>query len=200
MSGIRGSEDERRTQILEAAARLLDHYGPHKTTVSDIAREAGVGVGSVYLEFPSKEAIIEELSRRRHTTVLGAMRKAADGAAGEGYARRLQAAMDARVESFLAQARGGAHAGDLVHCFHSAVQGAHERYQQEERALLSDLLAEGSRTGDLDVGDPEIAARALQRAYASFCPPALYFMPREDLLPLLSVLHHIILNGLVRRS
>src|SRR4029079_9279854 len=67
----------RREQILSAADRLLRHYGPNKTTVADVAREAGIGVGSVYLEFPSKDALIEELSRARHRAVLAAMRAAA---------------------------------------------------------------------------------------------------------------------------
>src|SRR3954470_12265580 len=64
----------RREQILKAADRLLRHYGPHKTTVADVAREAGVGVGSVYLDFPSKDALVEELSRSRYRAVLDAMR------------------------------------------------------------------------------------------------------------------------------
>jgi len=68
------SEAARREQILQAAERLLQHYGPQKTTVADVAREAGIGVGSVYLEFPSKEAIVEALSRARYEAVLEAMR------------------------------------------------------------------------------------------------------------------------------
>src|SRR5262245_17349677 len=69
-------EVDRREQILEAADRLLRHYGPHKTTIADVAREANVGVGTVYLEFCSKEALIEELSQTRHRAVLDAMRAA----------------------------------------------------------------------------------------------------------------------------
>src|SRR5579862_5496214 len=68
---------QRRRCILEAADRLLRHYGPQKTTVADVAREAGVGVGTVYLEFPSKDALVEELSRTRYRSVLRVMREAA---------------------------------------------------------------------------------------------------------------------------
>ena len=52
----------RSDQILDAAERLLRHYGRNKTTVSDIAREAGIAVGSVYLEFETKDAIVAALS------------------------------------------------------------------------------------------------------------------------------------------
>src|SRR5512140_1621330 len=89
------TEAQRRAIILAAADRLLRHYGPQKTTVADVAREAGVGVGTVYLEFPSKDAIVEELSRARHRAVLDAMRAAA-GAAGTAE-ERLTGALDARL-------------------------------------------------------------------------------------------------------
>src|SRR6059036_2207992 len=43
--------------ILDAAERLLARYGYRKTTVDDLAREAGIGKGTVYLHFPSKEEV-----------------------------------------------------------------------------------------------------------------------------------------------
>lgn len=53
--------DERRERILDACAALLLKYGYDKTTVSDIAQEAGVSKGAIYLHFPSKEAMAEAL-------------------------------------------------------------------------------------------------------------------------------------------
>ena len=50
---------ERETRILQAAAQLFAHYGFDKTTVSDIAREAGVSKGAIYLHFASKEELLE---------------------------------------------------------------------------------------------------------------------------------------------
>ena len=71
---------DRRVLILQAAERLLGHYGLQKTTVADIAREAKIGVGTVYLEFNSKDAIISELSDAKYRHVLRAMRRAARAA------------------------------------------------------------------------------------------------------------------------
>lgn len=53
--------DTRFIRILDATRKLLIHYGYDKTTVSDIAREAGISKGAVYLEFPSKDALIHAL-------------------------------------------------------------------------------------------------------------------------------------------
>ncbi len=51
----------RETRLLDAAADLFVHYGYDKTTVSDIARQAGVSKGAIYLHFPSKDALFEAL-------------------------------------------------------------------------------------------------------------------------------------------
>ena len=61
-------DQPRREKLLEVADRLFRHYGPQKTTMADVAREAGIGVGTVDLEFPSKAALVLALSPRRYTT------------------------------------------------------------------------------------------------------------------------------------
>jgi AcrR family transcriptional regulator len=52
---------EKREAILAAALRLIARFGLHNTPMSAVAREAGVAVGTVYLYFPSKEAMINAL-------------------------------------------------------------------------------------------------------------------------------------------
>jgi AcrR family transcriptional regulator len=45
-------------RILDAADRLLARYGYQKMTIDDLAREVGIGKGTVYLHFGSKEEIV----------------------------------------------------------------------------------------------------------------------------------------------
>ncbi len=61
-----GREDasERRQRLLDVAATLFVRFGFDKTTVADVAREAGVGKGSVYLHFESKDTLLEALMLR----------------------------------------------------------------------------------------------------------------------------------------
>lgn len=56
--------DTRAQRILDAAYELLLRYGYDKTTVSDIAKEAGVSKGAIYLHFASREALFEALVLR----------------------------------------------------------------------------------------------------------------------------------------
>src|ERR1043166_7319215 len=46
-----------RDAILDATDKLLSLYGYKKMTIDDLAREVGIGKGSVYLHFKSKEEI-----------------------------------------------------------------------------------------------------------------------------------------------
>lgn len=52
---------ERNQRILDAAAKLFAHYGYDKTTVNDIAVEAGISKGAVYLHYKSKEDLFDSL-------------------------------------------------------------------------------------------------------------------------------------------
>lgn len=51
--------DTRTERILVAARALMLRYGYDKTTVNDVAKEAGVSKGAVYLHYVSKEDIFE---------------------------------------------------------------------------------------------------------------------------------------------
>src|SRR3954453_11545333 len=51
-------------RILDAADRLLARYGYQKMTIDDLAREVGIGKGTVYLHFSSKEEGVVSQSDR----------------------------------------------------------------------------------------------------------------------------------------
>jgi len=193
----KGGDPERRAQILDCAEKLLAHYGPGKTTIGDIAREAGIGTGSVYLEFESKDEIIAELAGRRHGTVLAAMRAAAlEGS----YAERLMHALEARIHAFFEVANQGAHACDLVFCKSTAVKNAYGRFREDELRFVAELLREGTRAGELDVKQPKRAAELVQRAYATFSPPWLFELDRREALACVRAMNELLLAGLLRRS
>lgn len=55
---------ERRTQILDAAERRFSRAGFHRTTMQDVAVEAGMSPGNLYRYFPSKDALVAGLCER----------------------------------------------------------------------------------------------------------------------------------------
>ncbi|MFO7586178.1 MAG: TetR/AcrR family transcriptional regulator [Anaerolineales bacterium] len=50
--------DERRSQIIEAAIKVFIRKGYRKTTMPDIASEAGLSIGGVYWYFKGKDEIV----------------------------------------------------------------------------------------------------------------------------------------------
>lgn len=212
----------RRTQILDAACALLRCQGPSKTTIAQIARKAGVGVGTVYLEFRSKDAIIAALSRRRHDTVIDAMRRAAgepladeacaercgdadDTAAATDAATRLRAVFDVRTARLLELADDGSHSATLLHNNECAVvSAACAEFSRAQHELLVRAVERGVAEGAFAARDVDATARALVLAYSSFEPPALLQMLRQrDRATIqhdLSAIHDLVLRGLVVRA
>lgn len=190
----------RRRLILESAARLFRHYGHAKTTIADIAREAEVGVGTVYLEFPSKEAIVEELSASAHVRVLDAMRRVAEARANENFSERLAGVLEARVVTFQKLAAEGQHACELVHCKAIAVKTVHARFRDDELSLLKQMLEDARSMHELANVDIERSAALIQRAYATLSPPWLFEQPAEEASRVARDMCRLLLLGLMTRA
>ena len=89
-----GERDERlarEERILDAAATLLMRWGYRKTTIDDVAREAGVGKGTIYLHWRDKNELFQAAIMRANQ-LLGQdiMRRIADDPQG-GLPHRLWA-------------------------------------------------------------------------------------------------------------
>ena len=190
----------RRQLILETAARLFGHYGPAKTTIGDIAREAGIGVGSVYLEFESKDDIVRELAGERHQRVVVGMRNAARRG---DHATRIAAALEARVRILFELAQDGAHACDLMSCGGAAKPRPSVgpgRFAEAERELLVTLLRAGIDAGEFEPVEPDQVARTIEHAYSALSPPWIYCQEPEDAASLSRALGHLLVFGLRARS
>jgi AcrR family transcriptional regulator len=68
----------RREQIIRAATTCFARNGFHRTTMQQICKEAKLSPGSVYSWFPSKRAIIREMTTRRLRTFEEALAVAED--------------------------------------------------------------------------------------------------------------------------
>jgi len=77
--------------IVEAAARILETAGPEGFNTNAVAARAGVSVGSLYQYFPSKQALVAELSRRNAETALAGLAQAAERTRGRPMLERLRA-------------------------------------------------------------------------------------------------------------
>ncbi|GAA0939387.1 helix-turn-helix domain-containing protein [Pseudonocardia zijingensis] len=67
-------------RVLDSAAELLVRWGYQRVTIEDVARDAGIGKGTVYLHFRSKDALFLTVLMRVHRQIVERMadRMAAD--------------------------------------------------------------------------------------------------------------------------
>jgi AcrR family transcriptional regulator len=214
------TEPNRRERILSAAERLFQHYGPGKTTMADIARECGIAVGSVYLDFSSKEEILSELAGKRAQTVAERMRAAKAPTSAERLVRMLEA----RVEALFDLAREGQHACDLVRsgCFGkegrsaaSSRGGPEPRasktpangnggsptlaFGEEPRAVLEEELRRGVEGGELAIDNVAEVRETIELAFTVLAPPHVYLLERKVATRVATRIGTLVVFGLVKR-
>lgn len=197
---------ETRAAILAAARLRFLHYGFKKTTIDEIAADAGIGKGTVYLYFCSKEDILFTIAREVKRNVTEQMRAIAGSLAmPEEKVRRMMLAAVLAVHD---AARAATHGAELVEemlrpQLMQCVQGE----RAEQLALLTEILTEGARRGEFDLlgGDAAQAATQLTLAMVSFFPP--YVNPchdqpacRHDLEMRAHAMLDFLLYGLRRRA
>ena len=69
-------DPDRSQNIIEAAVRVFARKGYYNSRVSDIAREAGIAAGTIYLYFKTKDDILVTLFRDKMAEFVGSLCKA----------------------------------------------------------------------------------------------------------------------------
>lgn len=68
------SESVERDKIVDAAIRCFERFGPQRTSMNDIADEAGISRRTLYRQFDDRPALVAEILDRRlshlHTSVV----------------------------------------------------------------------------------------------------------------------------------
>jgi AcrR family transcriptional regulator len=128
-----------RERVLDAATELVRRDG-EKVPMADIARRAGVGVGTVYRHFATREDLLGALVHRSFALALANARTAAGapGSALDGIRVFLTATLRDR-DRFVLPLHGGPVA------FNAAIR----ELQAEVREVLQALLDRGQSAGEL---------------------------------------------------
>ncbi len=160
LSRRKEASELRRSAILRAARTVFAHQGYADTVVDDIAAQAGIGKGTLYLYFPSKEqiylaALLEDARTLDRLTREGM-------AAAATWQEKLRAYMDVKLQYFDAHQ-------DFVRIYMTefrsmCMQGKpldselHHLIQEGE-AQLAQVFAAAAATGEVRAVDPELAEK-----------------------------------------
>ena len=185
---------EKREAILRAAITVFAHNGYFNAKVADIAREAGVADGTVYLYFKSKEEILHSIFDRSVDEALTAARA------------QIKAIADARERlrriAFLHLERLGADR-DLAVVFQVELRGSTKFMEEFSAAgfaeyleLIRSTFEEGQRAGvfrrDLNA---KVVAKILFGALDEMATNWIISKRSYKLAPMADVVMDVFLNG-----
>ena len=106
---LRADARRNRERIIRSARKVFARDGV-EAQMDDVARDAGVGVGTLYRHFPTKEALLVELVREKLTAFTAILRGALtrDGESGAVFREAIsQAAMAASCDAGMQELMAG---------------------------------------------------------------------------------------------
>lgn len=151
--------EAKREAILAASITLFGRYGYRRTSMEEIAREAGIAKGTVYLYFATKEALFRALSQQ---TLDRALADAGRAAAAPGtLVERLYGVLEAKYGYFHGVVHSSPHAGELIDSKNRLSADVFARGDRAYLRLLARLLAAAERSGALDLARLGASAESL---------------------------------------
>jgi len=163
---------EVRDAILDATDKLLARYGYQKMTIDDLAAEVGIGKGSIYLHFKSKEQIalshvdriIERLCAR-----LGRIAKS-DLPADEKLREMVLLRVSYRFESVQHYSES---INELLSSLRAKLLARRREHHGLEVAILARVVKQGQKQNIFLKGTPSETANAFITATNALLPFAL---------------------------
>lgn len=195
-------DNDIRDMILDAVGRLLERYGYRKMTVDDIAHEAGIGKGTIYLYFPSKEEMALSWIDRANQAMQERLRQIADSDLPPD--ERVRRMLVTRVMiPFDGTQRFALSLDDLFAAVRPAFFARRVAYLEGEAGILAQVLADGRDRGMFGFEDADAVAHALLLATNSLLPYSLstnQLGRREEIEAKALGIANLLLNGILHRS
>ena len=199
MRSARSLTTDKREAILRAATSVFAHNGYFNSKVADIAREAGVADGTVYLYFKSKEDILHSIFDRNVEEALDAARKRIERVTDPKEKLRQIATL--HLERLSADR-------DLAVVFQVELRGSTKFMEEFSAAGFAEYLAliratfeEGQRAGifraDLNA---KVVAKILFGALDEMATNWILSKRRYKLAPMADEVLDIFLNGVNQRE
>jgi AcrR family transcriptional regulator len=143
-------------RILHAAFERFSRYGFRRTSMADIAAEAGVSRAALYLQFRNKEEIFRSLAKDLHDEALAGAAEAlgADGSLDE----RLTAALEAKSLRFVEIALGSPHGSELLDETNRLCGDLVADMERRFLEQLTRLFRRAAQNGEIDLATRDLGA------------------------------------------
>ena len=188
--------------ILDSTDRLLARFGYRKMTVEDIAAEAGIGKGSIYLHFSSKEEVVLSHIDRIVDRLQERLREIArsDVTAAERLRLMLLTRVLFRFDSIQHYTQS---LNDLLSVLRSSLLSRRAQYFESEAQIFAEVLTAGREAGEFSFDDELATAHALLQATNGLLPYSLSTTElgaREDVEQRTADVANVMLRGVLSRK
>jgi AcrR family transcriptional regulator len=188
--------------ILDATDRLLARYGYRKMTVEDIASEARIGKGTIYLHFSSKEEVVLSHVDRIVDRLKDRLRQigSSNAPAADQLREMLLTRVMFRFDSIQHYTQS---LNDLLAALRPGLLARRARYFEAEAQIFAEVLTNGRRTGELEFDNEHATAHALLQATNGLLPYSLSTTElgeRQEVEQRAADVADLILSGLRRRN
>jgi AcrR family transcriptional regulator len=197
MRAIR-EKTEKRDAILHAAWGLIRHYGYNKTTIDDIAREAKVGKGTVYLYFKSKKEIMLSLTDLTNERITRELERIASG--DQPPEERIRACVLYRLMTLFDLVNRYPHSEDVIASILPEIVERLDRYVRRHGELLGQIVDQACSAGIFFSKDPAATGQLLANLFEFMTPPYYRFKSRKSLEQFAGEVVDLMLNGLRKKS
>lgn len=147
-------------RILDALQTLLENNSIQNISVSDIAGTAGIGKGSIYYYFPSKEAILDALIERNYEKPLTTAKSLAAQTEISPFTRMAMILQACRSSSaaFLSHRGSGSDTGKNAQDFAFLHQKYMNHMISELKPALAEIIRQGIDSGEIHFDYPAALA------------------------------------------
>ena len=188
--------------ILDATDRLLAVFGYRKMTVEDIAAEAGIGKGTIYLHFSSKEEVVLSHIDRIVDRLKERLREIADSdtPAADRLRQMLLTRVLFRFDSIQHYTQS---LNDLLAALRPGLLRRRAQYFEAEAQIFAAVLVEGNQSGEFSFDDEHATAHALLQATNGLLPYSLSTTElgeRAEVEQRANDVANLMLRGLVNRK
>ena len=190
-----------RDDILDATDRLLARFGYKKMTIDDLAQEVGIGKGTIYLHFSSKEEIalshIDRIIERMKVRLKEI--SSADVSPDERLREMLLTRVLFRFDSVQHYTQS---LNDLLADLRPRLLARRRRYFEDEAQIFAEVLQEADKIKIFSVPDALKTAETLLFATNSLLPYSLNTKElgeRSEIEERVRRLADLLLTGLLRR-